>query len=118
MPHIIECTLQVKIDGVTYPGFHLIRRLKVDQLQPLGQIHTAGSGYTSLASLLTALQAGVIYVDQSLDLRLNNQSTGSLPMNAGGLLCFFDVNISTSTLLSALIGATDANINGILGGSK
>jgi hypothetical protein len=118
MPHIIEFSLNLKVDGVSYPNFPLIRRLQVDQLQPLGQIQTAGTGYTSLASLLTALQVGVIQVDESIDLRLNNQSTGSIPINAGGLIAFIDVNINTATLISALIGATDANLNGLLGGSK
>jgi hypothetical protein len=118
MAHILELSLMLKVDGVAYPNFPVIRRLQVDQLQPLGQTQTGGSGYTSLAGLLTVLQAGVLFTDQSLSLRLNNQSNGSLPVNAGGLVAFFDVAIDTSTLLSALIGATDANINGLLGGSK
>ena len=118
MAHILELTVSVKVDGISYPNFPLIRRLQVDQLQPLGQIQTANSGYTSLAGLLTILQAGILTTDQSLSFRMNNQSTGSLPVNAGGLICFFDVAIDTATLLSALIGASDAAINGVLGGSK
>ena len=41
MSHIIECSLNFKVDGINYPGFPLIRRLQVDQLQPLGQVQTA-----------------------------------------------------------------------------
>ena len=118
MSHIVELTLNLKIDGISYPNFPLIRRLQVDQLQPLGQIQTANSGYTSLAGLLTTLQAGVLVTDQPLSLRMNNQSAGSIPVNASGVIAFFDVAIDTATLLSALIGASDAAINGVLGGSK
>ena len=84
MSHIIECSLNFKVDGVNYPGFPLIRRLQVDQLQPLGQVQTALSGYTALSALLTILQAGVVYVDQATELRLGNQGTGSIPVNATG----------------------------------
>lgn len=119
MAHIIEMTLNLKVDGVSYPNFPLIRRMQVDQLEPKGYLKTAGETYTNIASLLTVLQAAILTIDQPLSFRANGQSTGSIPVNAGGLICLFDTTVDTGTLLSVLsAGSTDANINGIVAGSK
>ncbi len=117
MSHIIELTLSLKVDGILYPNFPLIRRLQVDQLIPLGFTQRAGEGYTSLATQLTTLQAAIITTDQPLSFRVNNQSQ-SIPVNAGGLLCFFDTTIDIVTLLSVLnAGTENAQMNGLSGGS-
>lgn len=118
MSHILELTLSLKVDGISQPNFPLIRRLQVSQMNTIGQVQGDGVGYTSLASALTALQVAVITSDQPISIRANNQTDKSLPLNAGGLICFFDVNIDTSTLLSILNGGTeDANVNILVGGS-
>jgi hypothetical protein len=118
MSHIVELTLSVKMDGQAYPGFPLARRLQVDEVVPLGFEQDAGAGYTALTGALASLGIVILTTDQALSVRANNQSTGSLPLNAGGLLVLFDATVDTATLLSVLnSGSTNANMNGLLGGT-
>ena len=118
MAHTLELTLSLKMDGLAYPGFPLSRRLLVDEVVPLGFEQDAGVGYSSLTALLTLLGVAVLTTDQSLSVRLNNQSTGSIPLNPGGLLVIFDGALNTIPFLSVLnSGETNANMNGLLGGT-
>ncbi len=118
MAHSIEMTLSLKMDGIPYPGFPLSRRLQVDEVAPLGYEQDAGAGYTALSALFTSLSVVVLSTDQALSLRINNQSNGSIPISSGGLVVIFDGAIDTGTLLSVLnSGGTNANMNGIMGGT-
>ena len=118
MAHTLEMTLSLKMDGLPYPGFPLSRRLQVDEVASLGYEQDAGAGYTNLAAVFTSLSVVVLTTDQALSLRCNNQSNGSIPLNSGGLVVVFDGAIDTATLLSVLnSGGTNANMNGILGGT-
>lgn len=118
MAHILELTLSLKMDGLAYPGFPLSRRLQVDEVVPLGFEQDASTGYTSLAGSLTSLSVAIFTTDQLVSLRVNNQSTGSIPVNAGGVVVIFDGAVDTATLLSVINAQlVNANMNGLLGGT-
>ncbi len=118
MSHSLEMTLSLKLDSQPYPGFPLTRRLQVDEVTPLGYEQDAGAGYTALSGVFASLSVVVLTTDQALSLRLNNQSNGNIPLNAGGLVVVFDGAIDTGTLLSVLnSGGTNASMNGLLGGT-
>jgi hypothetical protein len=118
MSHSLEMTFSLKLDGQAYPGFPLVRRLQVDEIAPLGFEQDALAGYTALSGVFGSLSVVVLTTDQALLARCNNQSNGSIPINAGGLVVLFDVAIDTSTLLSVLnAGSVNANLNGLLGGT-
>ena len=108
MPQL-KVKIEVDYDGITLPGFPVIRRLELDEGQQF-EYEKADDGDATTFSALPAdqiatIQALILQTDQVVTLRLDGQTDAGIVVNAGGLVLLFDVTIDAGA------GASNAKVN-------
>lgn len=117
--------LTIKQDGQDVPGFPIVKRIQTTEAQII-QTQKAGSdgagSYVVVPGCSTSasLQGLAIASDQAVNIRLNGQSTGSIALNAGGIVVVIDGLINAGASTNATInntGSASANLTGFWAGT-
>lgn len=110
---VVVVTLDLTVDGRSIFGAGpLVRRLEAPAFVDVEYAKDADNNPTDFASIpATALASiGMLLVRPSaaINLRLNGQSDGSIPLAADGLLLLLDTTLDTATLVAVNNPAEEA----------
>jgi len=104
MSETLKVTVNIERNGQAIPGFPLVKRLTVDEIQQAAPYEKADDGDgTTFSTLPTTQMAELnflfITADQKLTFRLDGQSDAGIVLNATGfiLLCNTDIDAGAST---------------------
>lgn len=104
-----EITLHVRKNGVIVEGFPVTRRIETDESQGFGYEKANDGDSTTFSALpadqLATIQLLIVKTDKAITLRLDNQSSAGIELNAGGLLAIIDCTIDAGA------GANNAKVN-------
>jgi hypothetical protein len=122
---VFEIEISIKQDGAPLPRFPLIRRIQTVEGQTIATSKAGGDGagiYVVVpgADAIPALQGFVLSSDSAVNLRLNGQSNGSVPLNAGGIMILIDGNLAAGATTNLTInnpGVAAANLTGAVLGT-
>lgn len=111
---LVEIEISLKIDGNLVDGYPIIRRiLQAEEVHKRVQKPNGDGASYFQASVLATDNHVIVQTDAPINLRLNNQSTGQIPLNAGGVLILIDGNLSAGSTTNILVnnqGTGPANI--------
>jgi len=124
---VLRMTVTLEVDGIPIPGYPLQRRLTLTEGIGLDYQKPADGNSTTFTALpetqLPVVQALLLKTDSLINLRFNGQTTGLVPLNAGGFLAIFDANLNAGALTNVTVnnpaaaGAASATIKGYAAGS-
>jgi hypothetical protein len=90
----LKLTLTAELDSQLVPGFPIVRRLVVDEVQAFDYKRTSGGTYVALPlDQIDTVQVFVMQTDREVTLRFQGQSDAGLVLHAGGLVLLFDVDL-------------------------
>lgn len=94
---LLKLTVSLTENGTPVPGFPITRSLTSSETTGEQTFTRAdGGGYIELPlAELGAINALVLTTDQDVALRFNDQTDGSLPLDANGVLVLITSNIPT-----------------------
>lgn len=111
---LVEIEISLKVDGNLLDGYPIVRRInQAEEVHKRVQKPNGDGASFFQASALSTDNCIIIQTDAPVNFRLNNQSTGQIPLNAGGLLLVIDGNINSGSATNILInnqGPTAANL--------
>lgn len=91
-------TVNLTEDGASVPGFPLSRTITSTEVTGRQTFTRAtGGGYVDLpAGELGALNLVILTTDEDVSLRFNDQSDGSIPLDANGIIVMAGVDIPSN----------------------
>ena len=120
----LKATVNLELDGVSIPGFPVVRRLEMPESQSFRYEKVDdGNGSTFLAvptAQIASIQALVVQTDQQLTFRFDGQTDAGILLNAGGLILVMDATIDASATTNITVNNNvqpTANITGIAAGT-
>jgi hypothetical protein len=106
---VYTVTLTIQEDGVTIPGFPVVKTLTT--AESAGRqvlVRASGGGYVNLpVAELGDVNLLMVDTTQALSIRFNDQTDAGLPMNASGLLLL--VNSAIPSGATAKVSADNAS---------
>ncbi len=117
----LKFTISVERDGQLLPGFPLVRRLSVDEVQIADAEQPTSASYVAFpSSLLDTIQAFIFRADQATQVRFNAQSDAGIPLNANGIIVIIDAAIASGAATNSTIqnnSGVTANFKGVACGT-
>lgn len=122
---VLTFELVLKMDGQDIPGFPIVKRIQTVEGQVISTQKAGSDGagvYVVVPGCSTSasLQGLAIASDQAVLIRLNGQTTGSIALNAGGVVVVIDGLINAGASTNATInnaGTPAANLLGFWAGT-
>src|SRR5947209_2145026 len=104
---VLRCTVSLEVDGVPLAGFPIQRRVTFNEGVGLDYQKAADGNATTFTSIpeseLPVVQALILKVDSLINLRLNGQTNGLVPVNPGGFIVIFDGNLSAGVATNVTV---------------
>jgi len=109
----VKLTVDLEIDGVKVPGFPLVHRRSVDEVQHFAYDEAADNDLTTFSALPTAQIASIQALllrplEQPITLRLDGQSDAGIIINTGGIVIIMDATIDAGAATNATVNNPDA----------